>query len=35
MGIDRHIDLLGITDAREFLLKTFDRQADKYKRSLQ
>lgn len=35
MGIDRQIDLLGLNDAREFLLKTVDRQADKYKRSLQ
>jgi hypothetical protein len=35
LGIDREIDLLGITEARECLLKTFDRQADKYKRSLQ
>lgn len=35
MGIDRQIDLLGITDARDLVKRIFDRQAHKYRRSLQ
>lgn len=35
LGMDREIELLGITDAKESLDKMFERRAEKYRRSLQ